>query len=388
MGTPQLVEQEFMESQFCTCDSPPRFAIVIPAQDEADILRETLDALTAITKDLVEIHVVADHCRDDTAAIATRPGVRVHIRNDQGPAGKGPALHWWLLKTHTEASPDQIIIVMDADSRVTPGFIESIQTSFINGTQAAQTRIEPFISSTTPLELISSLSEIVEHRIIDSLRDRLGWSVRLRGTGMVFRRDLLEQHSELLHTTVEDLELTIILASAGVRIEYLPQIIVHDPKPQDPKGAVHQRARWLRGQFQVFRSYTSRILRLFLQGPKGWSLLASGLLKPRTFFFPLKAIAVTGFLILATLGYGSLWKVLATIGIASVLIDIGVFLFGIRYTRFRLKTLAALAASPLYFILWIQSLVLALIHRQPWLSSRRSVKDPPCQQTTQIPRCS
>lgn len=385
IGATQFVERKFLRSHLCTCDASSRLAIVIPAQDEAAVLEGTLEALTAITDDLVDVHVIADHCRDNTAVIASKAGVRVHIRNDQGPSGKGPALHWWLSRTHAQSSPDQIILVMDADSRVSPGFIEKIQSHFVNGTRAAQARIEPSITSTTPLELMSSLSEIVEHRIFDSLRSRLGWSVRLRGTGMVFKREVLERYSMHLHTTVEDLELTIILASAGERIVYLPQIVIIDPKPQDAKGAVHQRARWLRGQYQVYRSYAARILRLILKGPKGWSLISSALFKPRTFFLPLKLLGVLFSSYLAATGSGLLWNAVAFIGGLSILLDVGVYLFGLRLTRFPWKTLLALATSPLYFLMWTQSLALALIHRQTWLSSRRHVADPPGQRTTQIP---
>jgi cellulose synthase/poly-beta-1,6-N-acetylglucosamine synthase-like glycosyltransferase len=232
---------------------------------------------------------------------------------------------------------------------------------------------------------LSSLSEIVEHRIYDSLRARLGWPERLRGTGMIFRRKTLEKYSAFLHTNVEDLELTLLIGEANVPIAYLPQIVVLDPKPQDPRGAMHQRARWLRGQFQVVRDYGAQILRLILRGPKGWSLLASALLKPRAFLIPLKIISVLFFLHMAFQGFGWLWVSMATFGCASVLIDLGTYLYGLRYTRFRWKTFVALAASPLYIYLWVQSTAMAFIHRQPWLSSRRPIPNPARQRTTQFP---
>jgi len=361
------------------------FVVVIPAHNEAPVINSTLKSLTTVTKDMAQIHVIADHCCDATAAIAARAGVHVHIRNNQGPAGKGPALHWWLSETHSQAPPEQIVFVMDADSHISPGCIENIQAHFVNGTCVAQTRIEPVISSTTPLELLSSLSEIVEHRIYDALRARLGWPVRLRGTGMIFRRKILEYYSEYLHTNVEDLELTVLIGEANVPITYLPNIVVLDPKPQDPRGAMHQRARWLRGQFQVVRDYSTHILRLILRGPKGWSLLASGLLKPRSFFIPLKILSVFFFLYMAVLASGWFWITLAVFGCASILIDLGMYLYGLRYTRFPWKTLLALAASPLFLFLWVQSTALAFIHRQPWLSSRRHIANPPRQRTTQVP---
>ncbi len=385
MRVRKLVDRD-NKQQTCEVRDPALdLVIVIPAHNEAAVLGPTLKSLAGLAQDISQVHVIADHCRDATASIATKAGARVYIRNDRGPAGKGAALHWWLTRTHSQASPQQIIIVVDADSRVTPDFIESIQTCFVNGTRAAQARLEPSISSTTPLELLSSLSEIVEHRVCDSLRARLGWPVRLRGTGMFFRRGLLERYSPSLHTSVEDLELTVLLGADDEPIAYVPQIVIYDPKPKDSRGAVHQRARWLRGQFQVIRDYAVQILRLLFRGPKGWSLITAGLFKPRTFVLPFKMICVLFFVYLAHHNAGILWRIAAAIGCVSVLVDVGLYLCALRYTRYPWKTFVALAASPLFFFLWLQSLALAIVHRQRWLSSRRPIADPPCQRSTQAP---
>jgi cellulose synthase/poly-beta-1,6-N-acetylglucosamine synthase-like glycosyltransferase len=385
MRVSKLVDRDNRRQSCEVRDPALDLAIVIPAHNEAAVLGSTLESLTTITGNRAQIHVIADHCRDATTSIAAQAGVHVHVRNDRGPAGKGAALHWWLTRTRPHSSPEQIIIVMDADSRVTPDFIECIKTYFVNGTRAAQARLEPSISSTTPLELLSSLSEIVEHRVCDSLRARLGWPVRLRGTGMFFRRGLLEKYSPSLHTSVEDLELTVLLGADDEPIVYVPQIVVYDPKPIDPRGAVHQRARWLRGQFQVIRDYAAQILRLLFRGPKGWSLISAGLLKPRTFALPFKVFSVLLFLHMAFTEAGLLWRIAAAIGCASVLVDVELYLYALRYTRYPWKTFVALAASPLFFFLWLQSLALAIVHRQRWLSSRRSIADPPRQRSTQAP---
>ncbi|NIS81725.1 MAG: hypothetical protein GTO14_16305, partial [Anaerolineales bacterium] len=143
-------------------------------------------------------------------------------------------------------------------------------------------------------------------------------------------------------------------------IAYMPDAVVLDPKPEDRAGAVRQRARWLKGQFHVIRSYPSHLLRLLVNGPKGWSLLASGLLKPRTLILPVKIAAVVGLAVLAA-GQGIgwwLWAALAVIGIVSIGLEVAAFLYALHQLEYPVSILAAIVAYPAYFLLWMKSLAL------------------------------
>ena len=61
-----------------------RFAIVVPAHDEEAVLPGLLDGLQrlAYPRALRELVVIADNCRDGTAALARERGVRVLERTD------------------------------------------------------------------------------------------------------------------------------------------------------------------------------------------------------------------------------------------------------------------------------------------------------------------
>jgi cellulose synthase/poly-beta-1,6-N-acetylglucosamine synthase-like glycosyltransferase len=68
-----------------------RFAIVIPAHDEASVIAATVGRLCGLEypAELFTIHVVADHCSDETAALARQAGAIVHERKDGPRSGKG-----------------------------------------------------------------------------------------------------------------------------------------------------------------------------------------------------------------------------------------------------------------------------------------------------------
>ena len=75
-----------------------RFAILVPAHDEALVIERLLESLRAqrYPRDKYDIHVVADNCRDETAVLAARAGAVVHERTDEQHQAKGYALRWIL----------------------------------------------------------------------------------------------------------------------------------------------------------------------------------------------------------------------------------------------------------------------------------------------------
>ncbi len=102
--------------------------VLIPAHDEGSKGRgdpqivETLESLANQTVQPGAVVVIADNCTDDTAALATRAGARVFTTADNH-AKKAGALNQWLDRHLPEAGPDDLIMVMDADSSLDPHFL-------------------------------------------------------------------------------------------------------------------------------------------------------------------------------------------------------------------------------------------------------------------------
>jgi len=348
----------------------PDVAFVILARDEADILEETiLDLQTYLARDEV-IHVVADACQDRTAEVAREAGSVVWERHEPRTSGKGAALGWWLDQT-AEHDPDQVIVVLDADSRLTPDFAPGLRSRFTQNIQALQCRILPSLSSETPGALISALSELSEQFVDDALRKRAGWPVRLRGTGMAIRRSVLERFAPSLHTLVEDVELSLLMTAAGVHIVSAPELIVLDPKPTSDKWVIRQRARWLRGQVQVWQDYRPQIFQIMCQRFPGISLLASLLLKPKTLLWLAGALCS-----LFLLGLSALTGLQLGGFFAGAITTVYAMMEGIKilYTMSRIpdrrQIWKAFLYSPLFLFVWLSSMILAAWSGQVWLRSR------------------
>jgi cellulose synthase/poly-beta-1,6-N-acetylglucosamine synthase-like glycosyltransferase len=222
------------------------------------------------------------------------------------------------------------------------------------------------VRTSSPVARLAAYSETTEQRVSDAFRSKLGWPVRLRGTGMAFRRGILEEVCSSLSTFVEDVEMTLQLGAQKCRIHFADETYVADPKPNDQNGAVRQRARWMRGQIQVLSAYFTQILRLLLRGPAGWSLLSSVLLKPKTLLIPLKAFLTLLAGIGAILWATPLFISIAALGALSLFIDGGTFIYGLRYASNRREALFTLTIAPIYLMVWIKSLALSSVSGTVW----------------------
>jgi len=347
-------------------------AVVILARNEEAVLGKTLERLSPLIDNPENIHVVADHCIDATADIARRAGVSVHIRTRGGPTGKGPALRWWLNRTREKSTPSQVVVVLDADSFVATNFFPVVMKQVSLGKEVLQTRVEPIFYTAQTIASIAALSEIADQRVYDAFRARLGWPVRLRGTGMVFRRSVLEAVSHRLHTLTEDVELSLLFSSQGIPISFVQETEVFDPKPGNETAAINQRARWLKGQFQVLQSYPKEIGKLFLSGFPGWSLLGSVLFKPRSLVFVVKiAAAILSAIIAGKYGeYAYFFLTFSALMILSIFLHSIAILFSLRYLEKGGSAIKTLLAIPFFFLLWFRSFFLAVVTNEPWLRSR------------------
>ncbi len=349
----------------------PPLIVLILARNESTVLGETLRHLAGCLGPEDRLHVVADQCSDGTVELARRSGAEVHVRAaGEGRPGKGGALRWWVDRMRGGAAGRAPVVVLDADSLPSPGLLDGLRQAMASGASAAQAEIRPVVLVPSGVGLLAAYSEITEQRVFDDWRARLGWPVRLRGTGMAIRRDVLERAASRLSTRAEDIELTVLIASSGESICPVRSAGVYDPKPADAPGASRQRARWLQGQAGVLRRHPREVLRLILRGPAGWSLLESLFLRPKTFILPLKAVSAaaswtaavhSGNGILGGIAFAaSLWLAVDGIGLVA----------GLRLMPDAGTARRTLLASPLYLTMWLRSVLLSAVSRDPWLRSR------------------
>ncbi|MBS1788621.1 MAG: glycosyltransferase [Acidobacteria bacterium] len=336
--------------------------VLVAAHNEAGTIGPTV---TELKKHLTEwpnssLWVVADRCIDATAKEAAMAGAEVAVRAD-GQLGKGAVIAWWM-KHHPHIwKAKDAIVILDADSRIANESLSHLRKAMVGKAEAAQMFVAPDAETTSGR--LAGWSEVLMQRIDDEARWRCGWSVPLRGTGMAFRCDLLAELAPQLHTFAEDLELDVLLASRRLRVAFVPQAKVFDPKPQQTSGASKQRARWLQGQVQVLKDYLPEFIKaLLIGGANGWFLLWLLILRPKMLL-----IAMRMLLLLAGWFYRPLfWG--ALIGLAM---DFAYYLAGVAIVDNPRRYLLDLLAVPRYAAMWFFGFGTALLRRRVWLRAGR-----------------
>jgi hypothetical protein len=92
-------------------------------------------------------------------------------------------------------------------------------------------------------------------------RDRLGTWVRLKGCGMVLRRNIAEAHTFEASGVSEDAQFSLELCLAGVRHRHVDSARLRFASPTSVAIASGQKLRYETGRIYVARRFVGRLLR-------------------------------------------------------------------------------------------------------------------------------
>jgi len=235
------------------------FAIAIPAHNEEMIIKVTLQQLQRLNypSDMFSIHIVADHCDDNTARLARQAGAFVHERR-QGPrSGKGAALSW-LFKKILDDRYDAVVI-FDADTQVDPDFLRVMDARLGQGDQVIQGQHVIINPEQGWFPALTRAMFIVDNRFQNLGRCNLGWSAKNMGDSICFRADVLRRIGWGRGLT-EDYQLRQRLLLEGIKIAYEPAAKGYGEAPRSWSQVSAQRARWLRGARDAGQQFAWRLL--------------------------------------------------------------------------------------------------------------------------------
>ena len=216
--------------------------------------------------------MIADNCTDDTAAVAAAAGAEVIVRNDPRNIGKGFALDFGV--RHLDSDPRDIVIIIDADCRLSDGAINALAGACARTQRPAQAL--DLMTSATGSGINHRVAEFA-WRIKNWVRplglSNLGLPCQLMGTGMAFPWSVIRAASLASGHLVEDLRLGLDLARAGTAAQFCPSAVVTSEFPETQEGVQSQRRRWERGHLQMIAAIAPRYFYVALTRGN-WELLA------------------------------------------------------------------------------------------------------------------
>jgi hypothetical protein len=239
---------------------PVRFLVLIPAHNEELVIGATLAAIERARRKRDRVVVVADRCTDATADVARRHGADVLLRPEHLPGGRAAArqdgIGWELGRGDWDA-----VVMIDADSIVEPDFFDACERllSAPGAPPALQARSEAELAG--GLVAQASLAAFaLQGLTIPRGRDVLGLSVRLRGTGMVLRREVVERFAFRAPAS-EDLFYSLDLCLAGILPRHVESARLRSQSVRTWGAAAAQRERYEAGRISAAREFLPRLVR-------------------------------------------------------------------------------------------------------------------------------
>jgi cellulose synthase/poly-beta-1,6-N-acetylglucosamine synthase-like glycosyltransferase len=236
--------------------------VVVPAHNEAAGIADTVKSLLAMDypRELFDVIVVADNCTDDTAERARIAGARVLERFDEVRRGKGHALAYAFEKSIAEGKVDAVVVI-DADTVVSSNLLRAFDDRLRRGAKAVQADYAVRNPSAGWRTQLMAIAFGMFHVVRSTGRESLGVSCGLRGNGMCFATDLLEEVPHDAFSVVEDLEYGIRIGERGHRVHYAGEAHVYGEMVSSEKASRSQRERWEGGRWEMAKEHGLRLLR-------------------------------------------------------------------------------------------------------------------------------
>ncbi|WP_394648366.1 glycosyltransferase family 2 protein [uncultured Sphingomonas sp.] len=347
----------------------PASVIVMPANDEAAVIARTLALLDDALPDRARVLVVADNCTDDTAAIAARAGAQVLRRDDPARRGKGYALAHARDHLAAEATPCDVVVVLDADCTIDR---ESLATLIAAGHRApaqASYLMQPEPGA-APMVQVSNFAFAIKNLVRQRGLQRLAGRVNLTGTGMAFPWPVYRDAPLATADIVEDLALGLDLARKGTPPHFADGATVWSAA-SSAEGTLKQRTRWEGGFLATSRAHALPALAAGLRAGNRRTIWAglSLAIPPLTLLLLLDGAALALLALLALAGVSALPALLLAFVLVAAIVALVM-----AWSRVGRPFLSGAAAVrlPLY-VLWKIPLYLGLVRRRPtdWLRAGR-----------------
>jgi len=345
--------------------------VLIPAHNEEEGIVHSIEGILACDypANLLKVYVIADNCTDNTAEKARNTGALVFERFDTINRGKGQALDWFLKNFAEIYGHTDVITIIDADVSPERNYLLEISASLSNPKiQVVQAfnSVSNYNAGWRPALSDAAFNVFCHLRMAGSVR--LAGTAVLKGNGMAFKTELLEQYGWPCHSVVEDMEFTLLLLVDGINVGYNPDAVIRSEMVTSGKSATSQRNRWEGGRFMLVRRMTLPLLKLFVKKGQAHYLFALAELAtpPLSLLVMLFSIASAGTLLLLN----GTWVILAA---SFWLILVFYVISGQIQRRAPLSTWLYLATAPLY-ILWKIPLYAAMILKKKstaWVRTER-----------------
>jgi biofilm PGA synthesis N-glycosyltransferase PgaC len=231
--------------------------VLVPAFNEVESIKETIESLQAQTVEPVEIIVIDDGSNDGTGDLARSLGVTV-LRPPANTGSKAGAQTFALPYVRSE-----FVMAVDADTTLAPDAIALLlETMKDEGVAAACGFVLPrrvrtlwergrYVEYLFAFSFFKQIQDYYEKPLISS------------GCFSVYRTDVLRSLGGWsTRTMAEDMDLTWSFYQAGWKVRFVPQAVCYPLEPHNLEFMRKQLRRWSHGFVQNVHLHWRGVLQL------------------------------------------------------------------------------------------------------------------------------
>jgi biofilm PGA synthesis N-glycosyltransferase PgaC len=231
-----------------------RISVLIPAHNEAAVLKECLDAVVGQTQPVDEIVVVADSCTDDTADVARSFGAVV-VETEQG--GKAASQDAGL--PHVTGD---VLVCIDADTVVDRDVVEKFVAELDRGVDATCANMLPMPQQRGFWVANRRFAYALGRFWWRWCQAQVGRLMVLSGCAYALRTETVRAIGGFPGKLITcDMDLTWSLYSAGYKTSFCHKAIAYTYDPETFKVYTKQMRRWASGFFQNFQAHKGQVLK-------------------------------------------------------------------------------------------------------------------------------
>jgi cellulose synthase/poly-beta-1,6-N-acetylglucosamine synthase-like glycosyltransferase len=233
----------------------PRISVIVPAYNEENVIRLTIESLLATDYPDKEIIIVDDGSKDKTLEIAMEYKDKIKLIHKEN-GGKASALNQGLLYATGE-----IVTIVDADTIIGHSSLRHIAKAMAEENVAAvagNVKIRNKVNWLTWCQALEYMSGI---QIMRRGLDYFGAITIVPGALGAFRKKkLIEAGTYHKDTLVEDFDATMKVLRSGMIVSGSSAATAYTQAPQTLRDYYRQRKRWYRGNLQVLRRHSDVLL--------------------------------------------------------------------------------------------------------------------------------
>lgn len=241
-----------------TDDKQPRVSIIIPAHNEAPVLRDTVERALKQNYPNFELWVMDDRSTDGTPELLETLSQELkderfhyHCRPQSANAGKSAVLNDAL-----GLCDGKLLLVLDADGKIEENFLTKVVPYFRDENLGAVQVIKTIENEKQNWLTCCQQVEYILDISLQKSRDRLKTACELRGNGQVVRRKaIMEVGLWTEYSVTDDLDLSSKLHLSGWQVRFCPEAQVLEEGITKLWSLYKQRARWAKGSIRRYLDY-------------------------------------------------------------------------------------------------------------------------------------